>query len=139
MAYERDPLSPGNRFCSSCGTGIAPGASFCPQCGTSVDTTSQPPNPTLQPPMAGSTTGHVPNYLIQAILATIFCCLPAGIVGIVFAAQVNGKLSAGDYAGAVAASRKAKTWCWVSFGVGLGLTILWVLIVVIGGVAGAIG
>ena len=35
----------------------------------------------------------VPNYLVQAILTTIFCCLPFGIVAIVFAAQVNGKLA----------------------------------------------
>ena len=62
----------------------------------------------------------VPNYLVFAILATVFCCLPAGIPGIIYAAQVNTKLQAGDYAGAVIASNNAKTWCWVSFGIVLG-------------------
>ena len=38
----------------------------------------------------------VPNYLVQAILTTLFCCLPLGIVSIVFATQVNSKLSVGD-------------------------------------------
>ena len=49
-----------------------------------------------------------PNYLVWAILVTIFCCLPLGIASIVFAAQVNGKYAAGDFAGAMDSSRKAK-------------------------------
>ncbi|HJT25078.1 MAG TPA: CD225/dispanin family protein [bacterium] len=71
----------------------------------------------------------VPNYLVQAILCTIFCCLPFGIVAIVYAAQVNGKVEAGDMAGAQAASKTAKTWCWVAFGVGLAVILLYVLTV----------
>ena len=66
----------------------------------------------------------VPTYLAQAILVTLFCCLPFGIPAIVFAAQVNSKLTGGDYAGALESSRKAKTWCWVAFCVGLPLQIL---------------
>ena len=69
---------------------------------------------------------NVPNYLIPAILTTLCCCLPFGVVGIVFAAQVNGKLAAGDYAGAVRTSNQAKIWCWVSFGIGL---LLWLAII----------
>ena len=53
---------------------------------------------------------HVPSHLVWAILATLFCCLPAGIVSIVYAAQVNGKLTAGDLEGALRASNSAKTW-----------------------------
>ena len=62
---------------------------------------------------------HIPNYLVQAILVTVFCCLPFGIVSIVYAAQVNTKLDAGDVAGAMQASSNAKTWMWVAFGVWL--------------------
>ena len=76
---------------------------------------------------------HVPNYLVQAILVTIFCCLPAGIVSIVYAVQVNGKVAAGDITGARAASQNAKTWAWISFGVALGLGVLWFLLPVVGG------
>ena len=36
-------------------------------------------------------TPQVPNNLVWAILTTLFCCLPAGIVSIVYAAQVNGR------------------------------------------------
>ena len=50
---------------------------------------------------------HVPNHLTQAILVTIFCCLPAGIVSIVYAARVNGKVTVGDTAGAREASQNA--------------------------------
>jgi hypothetical protein len=62
---------------------------------------------------------YVPNYLVQAILITIFCCLPFGIVAIVYAAQVNGKAAMGDLAGATQSSNLAKMWCWIGFGVGL--------------------
>ena len=50
------------------------------------------------------TSQNVPNYLVPAILVTIFCCLPVGIAAIIQAAQVNGKLQAGDYEGAVSNS-----------------------------------
>ena len=62
---------------------------------------------------------EIPSYLPQAILVTIFCCLPFGIVSIVYAAQVNGKVAAGDIDGARDASEKAKTWAWVALGFGL--------------------
>jgi hypothetical protein len=51
-----------------------------------------------------------PNNLVWAILVTLFCCLPFGIVSIVYAAQVNGKWQAGDAAGAQESSRKARQW-----------------------------
>lgn len=40
------------------------------------------------------------NNLVWAILSTFLCCMPFGIVSIVFAAQVDGKYAMGDYAGA---------------------------------------
>ncbi len=78
----------------------------------------------------------VPNYLVQAILTTLFCCLPFGIVAIVFAAQVNGKVAAGDMAGAEVASKNAKTWCWVAFGCGLASIVIWSVLIGMGAVAG---
>ena len=49
-----------------------------------------------------------PNYLVWAILSTVLCCLPLGVVSIVFSTQVNSKWAMGDVAGAQAASEKAK-------------------------------
>jgi len=71
-----------------------------------------------------------PNYLVWAILSTLFCCLPFGIVSIVFAAQVDSKYNAGNHVGAVEASNKAKKWAIVSAVVAVALTVLWVILAV---------
>ncbi len=65
-----------------------------------------------------------PNYLAPAIIVTILCCWPAGVVAIVKAASVNSKWYSGDYRGAREASESAKTWCWVSFGLIIPVIIL---------------
>jgi hypothetical protein len=91
------------------------------------------------PPPASGSAATVPNYLIPAIIS-IFCCLPGGIVATIFAAQVNGKVQAGDIQGAQDSSKKAKMIAFISIGVGLAATILYVLFVVIMGVSmGAAG
>jgi hypothetical protein len=78
----------------------------------------------------------VPNYLVFAILTTVLCCLPAGIPGIVYAAQVNGKLQQGDLAGAQAASNNAKMWCWISFGLGLAWFAVVIVLMMVGALSG---
>ena len=119
-------------FCPQCGASNADNAAVCVQCGRNLQAAATPtPLPvtgTVMPP-SGTT---VPNYLVFAILTTVFCCLPTGIPAIIYAAQVNGKLLAGDYAGAQAASNNAKIWCWVSFGIGLVGTLFWILIFGVG-------
>src|SRR5687768_13414206 len=37
-----------------------------------------------------------PTYLLQGILCTLCCCLPIGIVALIFSAQVKSKFAAGD-------------------------------------------
>lgn len=74
------------------------------------------------------------NYLVESILATILCCMPFGIVGIVFASKVNSEYDAGNYEAAEKASKNAKTWTLVSFGVG----IVTIVISIIFGLAGAV-
>lgn len=59
------------------------------------------------------------NHLAMAIITTLICCLPAGIVSIVYASQVNSKFQAGDYEAALRASKNAKTWWLVALIVGL--------------------
>jgi ABC-type Fe3+ transport system permease subunit len=83
-------------------------------------------------------TQHVPppNYLAWAIVTTILCCLPFGIVSIVYAAQVNSKWQMGDYEGAKLSSKNAKIWAWVSFGVALAGAIIWFILAVVIGIAG---
>jgi hypothetical protein len=64
------------------------------------------------PPVAPSGPAALSGstYLVFAILATVLCCMPLGAVGIVFASQIDGKLMAGDIAGAESSARKAKGW-----------------------------
>lgn len=59
------------------------------------------------------------SFMVWAILSTLFCCLPFGIVSIVYASKVDGLWAAGDYDGAEDAASKARTWFWWSFGLGL--------------------
>jgi hypothetical protein len=67
------------------------------------------------------------NHLVWAILTTLFCCLPAGIVSIVYAAQVNSKWAGGDYQGAMDSSRKAGIWAVVSACASVVGVIIWVI------------
>lgn len=68
-----------------------------------------------------------PNYLALSIISTLFCCQIFGIISIIYAAQVNSKYMAGDYAGAESASTNAKIWGLVSVGIGV-LVIAFVFI-----------
>lgn len=73
-------------------------------------------------------SADIPNYLVPAILSTIFCCLPLGVVSIVFATQVNNKVAAGDIAGAAEASKKAKMFMFIAVGLGL-LTYVFAIVI----------
>lgn len=75
------------------------------------------------------------NWLVESILVTIFCCLPFGIVGIVFASQVNSKFAAGDYNGALESSRNAGKWTKISFWIGIVLFAGSILLNLIFGIA----
>jgi len=91
-------------------------------------------NWTPPPPAVGAAT--VTNYLVPAIIS-IFCCWPLAIPAIIFATQVNGKVTAGDIAGAQDASKKAKMFSFIAIGIGLlGWIIAFIYwVVVIGFVA----
>ncbi len=69
------------------------------------------------------------NYLGWAIAATLLCCLPSGVVSIVYAAQVDGKWSRGDWAGAMQSAKNARTWAIVSAVLGIVATIIYVFAV----------
>jgi hypothetical protein len=71
----------------------------------------------------------IPNYLWQSIVVTLLCCLPGGIVAIVYATRVQNRQQLGDIQGALDASQKAKTWCIVSLVAGLVLGVLYLLLV----------
>lgn len=60
--------------------------------------------PTLQKP---------DSLLIWSILCTVLCCLPLGIVAIVYSTKVDSLWAQGAYQEAEQAARTAKTWCIV--------------------------
>jgi len=92
---------------------------------------------TPQPSQRESGPEAVPNYLIWAILCTLCCCLPGGIVSIVYSSKVDGLLAAGDIEAARDASSKAKMWAMISGGVGLVVNGLWIAFMVFSMIAGA--
>ncbi|GAB5524647.1 MAG: hypothetical protein Roseis2KO_25190 [Roseivirga sp.] len=74
-----------------------------------------------------------PNYLAIAIITTIICCLPAGVVSIVYSTKVNSEYDAGNYEAAERASKNAKTWAIVSAVAAVVFAVIYV--VFIGGLA----
>jgi len=84
------------------------------------------------------------QWLVESILVTIFCCLPLGIIGIVNAANVNARFDAGDYEGALRASKEAGRWTkigfWISIACWVAYLLFYVLIfgVLMAGVAASI-
>jgi uncharacterized membrane protein YvbJ len=113
-------------YCTKCGTQNAENAWKCVKCGAE-----------LRPAAAAAPQPvRIPNYLVHAILCTLFCCLPLGIVAIVYAAQVNSKAAAGDIAGAQAASDKAKLYSWWSFGLGAAVIVIYIVLMMLGAIAG---
>ena len=94
-------------FCSKCGQQIADGATFCPHCGNNL------------PVSAPAVGGKVNTWLIPSVLVTMFCCLPLGIVSIIYAAGANDALSHGNFELAREKAAVAKTWFFVALAGGI--------------------
>lgn len=95
------------------------------------------PGPYTSPNAPGA-GAPIKNWLVEAIIVTLCCgCWPLGVVAIVFAAQVNSKLAAGDRAGAEEAAKKAKMFVIITAVLGAIAIAIWLLLVIVGGVGGA--
>jgi hypothetical protein len=133
-------------FCPSCGKENSDSATFCEGCGAQLSglgsEAAAQARPTqmgqegqqYQPPGGGGFP-RIPNYLGWAIAVLILCFWPTGIAAVVNATRVDNRLALGDVAGAQEASRKAKQWCWISFGI----AVVWVVIVIIAVAVGRSG
>ena len=86
---------------------------------------------------------EIPNYLvlsiISAVVSLMMCCLPHGLVSVIFATQVNKKAAAGDIEGARNASKNAKLWATISIVVSAIGLIVSLVFGLFAGIMGAIG
>lgn len=146
-------------FCTSCGQSLAaaPAAAPAPPAPPAAYAPPAPPAPPAPlaapaPPAAPAgyappqqqyapqgyaqpqvvATTQIKNHLVMAILATLFCCWPFGLAGIIFATQVNKKLAMGDVMGAQKASKNAALWSWLAIGGGLLAIIAYVILMALG-------
>lgn len=132
--------------CPNCGSNDITGA-FCDHCGTRVgslvvEPVVEPPQvphtpPSQEPssfqPASPVTNGEsyidVPSHLAQSIILTFLCCMPAGIVAIVYSAGANTAKANGQYQLAVDKAKQARTWITAGWIIGV---LWWIFVIVVG-------
>ena len=60
-----------------------------------------------------------PTYLVWSILSIFLCCIPLGIVAVIYSSKVRPAYDRGDYAGACRASETAMWWLIATIILGL--------------------
>ena len=109
---------------------VAPAPSIPPRVPLPPPANRVDPLPYAATPIAewvGPRSGQAPpppTRLGWAILCTLFCFTPFGIVAIVKSTRVNPRWALGDWDGARAASRSVRTWCLLAALVSPGSSIL---------------
>ena len=121
-------------FCQRCGKQIPDDSQYCGTCGhrQGAPVVTGPGHGEGEYRASSTTTGErasfpPPTHQGLALFCTLLCCLPCGIVALVYADKVNSRYLSGDHAGAHQASESAKTWAWV--GIVGGIIIIFVAIV----------
>lgn len=123
-------------FCIKCGVELPETASFCSSCGAAQsDGQSAFAQPASAPPAPEAANVQVNSHLVGSILVTLLCCLPFGIVSIVYASRVAGLLAANRITEAVESSNKAATWMWWGFGLGIVAQLIGITIHIVIGIA----
>ncbi|XP_027622451.1 proline rich transmembrane protein 1B [Tupaia chinensis] len=96
------------------------------------------PFPMYNSPMAGlpqpTSVEHRPlpkDYMMESVLATLFCCLLTGLIAIVYSHETRAALGRGDLAQAEVASRKARSLVLFSLLFGVFVSTSWVIYVVV--------
>lgn len=96
-----------------------------------------PPAPSNEEPHQMNLQNNIPtepmpkNHLLFAVLATILCCTPLGIVALIYSSRVSSRYYMGDLEGAKRSSAMAERWIIASFVIGLLSATLYVPIMII--------
>ncbi len=90
-------------YCKQCGTELPEDTKYCPSCGT-------PQESQTRQEIRNYECSRPSNHLALAIIVTLMCCIPLGIVSIVYSGKVDTALSRGDTSEAELMSRKARNW-----------------------------
>lgn len=88
---------------------------------TEQQESAEPEQKKVIPPMPDT-------WLVWSILATVLCCQLIGIVGIVYAAQVESEYRRGNYDKAQEYSNNARLWTIISFALGLGVIVCYIVL-----------
>lgn len=110
-------------FCQSCGAENSDQNISCENCNEPLTSNNQMSN--------SKQYENVPNYLVTSIIVTLCCCLPFGIVAIVYAASVNAKVAAGDIQGAKSASGTALMWCYLGAIPSIILSVIYFVLLIV--------
>lgn len=82
-------------------------------------------------------TGAPPeNNLVWAILCTVLCCMPLGVVAIIKSTKVKELWLQGDHAGAQKAADDAKKYSIWGLALGAIVIVLYIIFMVVLGVSG---
>ncbi|MBK7172123.1 MAG: CD225/dispanin family protein [Bacteroidales bacterium] len=93
-----------------------------------AENATPPPAPAISSRTYGTIPGGVPkSWFIEAILVTLFCCQPFGVVAIVYAALVESAISAGNLTEANRVSKLAAKWVKIGFICGLVFFVLFAI------------
>ncbi|MEJ6791858.1 MAG: CD225/dispanin family protein [Lacinutrix sp.] len=78
------------------------------------------------------------NYLALAIISTIACCMPLGIVSIIYSTKVDSAYNDGNYELAESSSKKAKNWGIAGLSTGVIAIVLYLIFIVFLAAVGAL-
>ena len=82
-------------------------------------TSTPPPFPPTPPHSPVNNNTKPDNWLVWAILSTILCCLPLGIVSIIYATKVDNLWNPGQQEEAIKASNTARLFFFLALGGGV--------------------
>ncbi|XP_068779933.1 proline-rich transmembrane protein 1, partial [Struthio camelus] len=89
------------------------------------------PPPPPPPPALLEPRGPPHDYLPIAVLTTLCCFWPTGVVAIVKAVQVRTAVARGDIVSAEIASREARNFSFISLAVGIAAMVLCTILTVV--------